>query len=91
MGEDELGHRSCSEQSRWTLFQKEQEMEDSVELPVVNGFRMMELGNSKDTTKTDCPDLCMEDSLVHTKLCAFRQRSRAKSDTISTSDMTVDT
>ena len=26
-------------------------------LPVVNGFLMVELGNSKDTTKTDCSDL----------------------------------
>ena len=33
------------------------EMEDSIGLPVVNGFLMVELGNSKDTTKTDCSDL----------------------------------
>ena len=32
-------------------------MEDSIGLPVVNGFRMVELGNSKDTMKTDCSDL----------------------------------
>ena len=37
-----------------TLVQKEQEMEDSIGLPVVNGFWMVELGNSKDLTKTDC-------------------------------------
>ena len=30
----------------------EQETEDSIEQPVVNGFLMVELGNSKDTTKT---------------------------------------
>ena len=66
-------------------------MDDSVGLPVVNGFLMVELGNSKDTTRTDCSDLCMEDSLVYTKFCAVRQKSRAKDDRISTSDMTVDT
>ena len=32
-------------------------MEDSIVLPVVNGFLMVEFGNSKDTTKTDCLDL----------------------------------
>ena len=37
--------------------QKEQEMEDSIGLPAVNRFLMVELGNSKDTTKTDCSDL----------------------------------
>ena len=26
-------------------------------LPVVNGFQMVELGSFKDTTKTDCSDL----------------------------------
>ena len=49
MGDGEPGHRSCS--------QKEQETEDSIGLPVVSGFVMVELGNSKDTTKTDYPDL----------------------------------
>ena len=29
-------------------------MEDSIGLPVMNGFFMVELGSSKDTTKTDC-------------------------------------
>ena len=29
----------------------------SIELPVVNGSQMVELGNSKDTMRTDCPDL----------------------------------
>ena len=43
MGEDELGH--------------EQEMEDSIGLPVVNGFVMVELGSFKDTMKMDCSDL----------------------------------
>ena len=33
------------------------EMEDSVGLSVVNGFLMVELRNSKDTTKTDCSGL----------------------------------
>ena len=37
--------------------QTEQEVEDSIGLPVVNGFRMVEFGNSKDTTKTGCSDL----------------------------------
>ena len=36
-------------------------MEDSIGLPVVNGFLMVELCNSKDTTKTDCSDLCRQD------------------------------
>ena len=36
--------------------QKEQEMEYSVGLPVMNGFLMVELGNSKDTTKTGFSD-----------------------------------
>ena len=43
------------------------------------------------TTKTDCSDLGMEDSLVYTKCCAVMQKSRAKDGKISTSDMTVDT
>ena len=58
---------------------------------MVNGFLMVQLGNSKDTTKTECSDLRMEDSLVYTKCCAVLQTSRAKDDKISTSDMTVDT
>ena len=66
-------------------------MEDSFGLQVVNGFLMVELGNSKDTTKTDCSDLLVEDSLVYTTCCAVLQKSRAKDDKISTSDMTVDT
>ena len=66
-------------------------MEDSIVLPVVNGFLMVELDNCKDTTKTDCSDLFMEDLLVYTKFCTVRQRSRAKDDRISTSDMTMDT
>ena len=41
--------------------------------------------------RTDCSDICMEDSLVYTKYCAVLQRSRAKGDRISTSDMSVDT
>ena len=32
-------------------------MEDSIGLAVVNGFLIVELGNSNDTTKTDCSDL----------------------------------
>ena len=57
----------------------------------MNGFLMVELGNSKDTTKTDCSDCGKEDSLVHTKCCAVLQRSHAKGDKIATSDMMVDT
>ena len=58
MGEDEPGHRSCSEHIPvGLLVQKEQEMEHSTGLPVVNGFQMVEPDNSKDTTKTDCSDL----------------------------------
>ena len=66
-------------------------MEDSIGVPVVSGFRVAEHGNSKDTMKTDCSDLPKEDVLVCTKFCAVLQRSRAKEDKISTSDMTVDT
>ena len=36
---------------------EEQEMEDSIGLPVVNGFQMVELGSFKDTMKTVCSDL----------------------------------
>ena len=58
MGDGEPGHRSCSEHIPIELLvQKEQETEDSIGLPVVSGFLMVELGNSKDTTKTDYPDL----------------------------------
>ena len=32
-------------------------MEDSIGLPVLNGFLMVELDNSKDTMKMDCSDL----------------------------------
>ena len=32
-------------------------MEDSIEQPVVTAFLMVELGNSKDTTRTGCFDL----------------------------------
>ena len=77
--------------SHWALVQKQQEMEDSIGLPVVNGFQMVELGSFKDTMKTVCADLWMEDSLVYTKCCAVLQNSRAKDDKICTSDTTVDT
>ena len=67
-------------------------MEDSFWLPVVNGFQMVELlGNFKDTMKTDCSDLWIEESLLYTKFCEVLQKSRTKDDKISTSDMTVDT
>ena len=92
MGENEPGHRSCSEHISIELWsRRSREMENSIGLPVVNGFLMVELGSSKDTTRTDCSDLWMEDSLVHTQCCAVLQGSRAKDDKISTSDMTVDT
>ena len=42
-------------------------MEDSIGLPVVNGFLKVTLGSFKDTMKIDSSDLCMEDSLVYTK------------------------
>ena len=63
--------------------------EDFIKQPVVNGFLMVEHGNSKDTTKTDCSDLRMEDSLVYTKCCVVLQKSRPEGDKISTSEMTV--
>ena len=66
-------------------------MYDSIRLPVVNGFLMVELGYFKDTMKMVCPDLRMEDSLVHTQCCAVLQRSRAKDDKTSASDTMVDT
>ena len=40
--------------------------------------------------KTDCSDLRVEDLLVYTKFCAVLQRSCAKEDKISISNMTVD-
>ena len=55
MGEDEPGHRSCCGHisvERWS--RRSSEVEDSIGLSVVNGFLMVELGSSKDTTKTDC-------------------------------------
>ena len=36
---------------------EEQEMEDSIGLPVVNGFLMWNLAIFKDTMNTDCSDL----------------------------------
>ena len=44
--------------------------EDSIGLPVVNGFLMVELGNSKDKTKTDLLR-CLNGTLtgVHKVLC----------------------
>ena len=52
-------------------------MKDSVGLPVVNGFRMVEFGSFKDTMKTVCSDLRMDDSLVYTSaseiVCKGRQ------------------
>ena len=35
----------------------EQEIEDSIGLPVVNGFPLVELGRFKDMMKTVCSDL----------------------------------
>ena len=58
MGEDEPGHRSCSERmpiELWSTWSRR--LEDSVEQPVVNGFPMVELGNFNDTMKTVCSDL----------------------------------
>ena len=54
MGEDELGHGICSEHIPIELWSRRSRMEDFIGLPVVKGFRTVELGNSKDTTKTDC-------------------------------------
>ena len=62
------------------------DMEDSVGLPVVNGFRMVEVGNLKDTMKMDCSDLCMKDILVYTKFCAVLTRFLPAKE-----DMMVDT
>ena len=51
-------YRRCSEHIPIELLvQKEQEMEDSSGLPVVNGFQMVDLGSSKDTMKAVCSDL----------------------------------
>ena len=58
MGEDEPGHRSCSEHIPTELWsRRKQEMEDSIGLPLVNGFLKVELGNIEDTMKTVCSDL----------------------------------
>ena len=49
----------------------EQETEVSIERPVVSAFLKVELGSFKVTMKTDCADLCTEDSRVNTKvLCS---------------------
>ena len=54
MGEDEPGHRSCSEHIPIKLLVlNEQEIEDSIGLPGGDWILTVELGNSKDTTKTD--------------------------------------
>ena len=50
-----------------TLVQMEQEMEDSIEQPVVSVSLMVELGSIKDTMKTVCSNFSMEESLVRTK------------------------
>ena len=58
MGENEPGHRSCSEHILVEfLIHQKQEMGDSIVLLVMNGFLTVELGSSNDTTKTDCSDL----------------------------------
>ena len=72
-----------------TLVQMEQEMEDSIEQPVVDVSLMVELGSFKDTMITVCSNLSMEDSLVFTKCCAVLEKSRAKDDKISIWDPTV--
>ena len=58
VGPDEPGHRSCSAHipiERWS--RRSRRWENSIGLPVVNGFPTVELGNSKDTMKTDGSDL----------------------------------
>ena len=91
MSEDEPGHRSCSEHIPIELWSRIAGDGIFFGLPVVNGFLMVLLGNFKDTMKTVCSDLWMEDLVVYTMCCAALQRSRAKDDKISTSDVTVDT
>ena len=66
-------------------------MEDSIGLPMVNGFLMVELGNFQDTMNTVCPDLCEWKTHGCTQSVAQCGRNRAKDDKISTCDMTVDT
>ena len=63
MGENESGHRSCSEHipiELWSSRTRRGKIDfgkiDFVGQPVLSGFRMVELGNSKDSTKTDCFD-----------------------------------
>ena len=58
--------------------QMDQEMEDSIEQPVVSVFLTVELASFKVAMKTVCVDLRTEDSLVHTKCCAVLVKSRAK-------------
>ena len=66
-------------------------MEDSVGLSVENGFFIFELDKFKDTLKTTCADLWIEDSWIYTKSCVVLQRPRAKNNKTSIWDMTVDT
>ena len=65
-------------------------MEDSIGLLVVNGFQMVELGSFMDTMKTDA-QISKWKTHWCTQCSAVLQRSRAKDDKISTSDMTEDT
>ena len=72
MGENEPGHRSCSEHIPTEfLVQREQEMEDSIGLPVVNGFQMVELGSFKDIMKNHLfRSLYQRLTGVHKVLCS---------------------
>ena len=75
MGEDEPGHRSCSEHIPIELWCGRKW--------ILDGGAWHFLGyDEKGLLRS-----LKEDSLVYTKCCAVLQRSRAKDDKISTSDM----
>ena len=56
MAEDESGHRGCSEHIPTEFSDGAGDGRFSRD-GMVNGFLVVELGNSKDTTRTDCSDL----------------------------------
>ena len=60
-------------------------MEDSIGLPVVNGFLIVDLGKSQGYDENGLlRSLNGRLTCAHTKCCAVLQRSRAKDDKIST-------
>ena len=90
MGEDELGHRSCSGHITVELFvQVLQVTEDSTERPVVIALLMVEFRNFEAATKMASADHCTEDTRVNTKVFAVREKLHVKDIKISFWDLMV--